>query len=88
MELLQLKAYAAGYRGCVLDEDGYCFFQCSRNGRVKRLKSYPKDEFADLSHFMAMMHKFIAPPSFLKPPVPIDALTIETLDRVFAALPS
>ena len=86
MELLLLRAYAAGYRGCVIEESGYLFFQCSRKGRVKRLKHYPKSEFADLSQFMAMMQKFVSPPSFLQPPLPIQALTIEELDRVHGQL--
>ena len=86
MELLLLKAYAAGYRGCAIEEGGYLFFQCSRKGRVKRLKNYSKTEFADVNQFKAMMQKFVSPPSFLEPPVPIQALTIEELDRVHAEL--
>jgi hypothetical protein len=85
MELLLLRAYAAGYRGCVIEERGYCFFQCNRRrGQVKRLKSYSTSEFADLDQFKAMMQKFVSPPSFLQPPIPITALTIEELDRVHA----
>jgi hypothetical protein len=85
VELLLLRAYAAGYRGCVIEEGGYCFFQCSRRrGKVKRLKSYAASEFADLDHFKAMMQKFVSPPSFLQPPVPIADLTIGELDRVHA----
>ncbi len=86
MELLLLRAYAAGYRGCVIEADSYSFFQCSRNGRVKRLKKYSKTEFSDLNQFKAMMQKFVSPPSFLQPPIPIDALTLEELDRVHATL--
>ena len=48
------------------------------------MKSYSASEFADLGHFKAMMQKFVSPPSFLQPPVPIADLTIGELDRVHA----
>lgn len=82
MELLLLRAYAGGYRGCVIDEHDYCFFQCRRKGSISRLKSYPKKDFSDLNHFILMMQKFVSPPAFIQPPIPIAALTIKELDRV------
>ncbi len=88
MELLLLRAYGSGYRGCVIEENQYLFFQCSRKRGLKHLKSYPKQEFADIAQFMAMMQKFVSPPAFLKPPVPIAALTMEELDRVHKTLTS
>jgi hypothetical protein len=82
MDLIYLKAYGSGYRGCAIALDRYLFFQCSRKKGPKILKSYPKDEFVDREHFMAMMRKFISPPSFLHPPITIAELTLEELDRV------
>ncbi len=86
MELIYLRAYGSGYRGCAISRDRYHFFQCSRKSGLKILKSYPKAEFVDLDHFMAMMQKFISPPSFLRPPVAISELTMEELDRVHRKL--
>lgn len=88
MELLLLTAYGEGYRGCVVEEHRYLFFQYSRKRGLKHLKSYPKEDFNDISHFIAMMQKFVSPPSFLQPPVPIKALTVEELNRVHTALKS
>jgi hypothetical protein len=86
MELLYLRAYGSGYRGCVIQSDGYLFFQCSRKSGLKKLKGYPKTDFDDLDHFKAMMQKFITPPSFLKPPIAITALSMEELDRAHAQI--
>ncbi len=86
MELLQLKVRGSGYGGCVADIDGYTFFKCSRSGRIKQLKHYPADTFESRSQFIAMMQKFATPPGFLDPPLPIEGLTIEALDRAHATL--
>jgi hypothetical protein len=86
MEILALRFYAAGYRGCLIDDDGYTFFQLTRKGRYKRLKAYPKSDFTDNDHFIAMMMKFMTPSAFFRPPVPIAALTLEELDRVHALI--
>ena len=83
MKLIYLKSYGSGYRGCAVLPDGdYLFFQCSPRKGLKQLKRYPASDFDDLEHFMAMMQKFITPPSFLKPPLAIASLTMEELDRV------
>jgi hypothetical protein len=84
MEILALKGYARGYRGCLVDDREYTFFQYTRNGRVRRLKSYPRGEFASHEHFAALMMKFMSPGAFMRPPVPIDDLTLAELDRVNA----
>ena len=86
MALLYLKAYGSGYRGCVIEAQGYLFFQCSARRGFKPLKWYPKAAFDDLAHFMAMMQKFISPPAFLSPPVALPALTMDALDRAYAQI--
>ncbi len=86
MELLLLRAYASGYRGCAIDEESYFFFQSRRNGKIKRLMGYSKADFEDLQHFTAMMQKFVSPPAFLQPPIPISSLTLAELDRVHAEI--
>jgi hypothetical protein len=86
MELLFLRAYANGYRGCGVDDHDYFFFQCNRKGRVRRLKSYPKDDFVDRRHFTLMMQKFVSPPIFLQPPMALSSLTIEALDGAYARI--
>lgn len=83
MELLHLRAYAGGFRGCALDDQSYFFFQCSRKHGVRRLICYPKEDFQDIGHFMAMMQKFISPPLFLRPTVQLSELTMEALDRAY-----
>ena len=87
MELIYLKAYGSGYRGCAVQPDGdYLFFQCSPRKGLKRLKRYPKSDFDDLEHFMAMMQKFISPPSFLRPPLVIAELTMDELNRAHGVI--
>ncbi|RJQ80084.1 MAG: hypothetical protein C4519_10050 [Desulfobacteraceae bacterium] len=84
MEIFALRAYAAGYRGCLIDNEAYVFFQYTRKGKCKRLKDYPRTDFEDNDHFAAMMMKFMGPSAFLRPPIPIDGLTLAELDRVHA----
>lgn len=86
MELLFLRAYGSGYRGCIIDDTRFRFFQASRKRGIKFLKDYPRDDFEDTSQFIAMMQKFVTPPSFLQPPVPIKELTLESLDRLYPDL--
>jgi len=38
------------------------------------------------AQFIAMMQKFVTPPSFLQPPIPIEELTLEHLDRIHCDL--
>jgi hypothetical protein len=83
MELLYLRAHAGGFRGCAIDDQSYFFFQCSQKRGVRRLISYPKRDFQDIGHFMAMMQKFISPPQFLRPTIQVPELTMEALDRVY-----
>jgi len=86
MEILALKAYARGYRGCLVDDREYTFFQYTRNGRVRRLKAYPRGDFTNHDHFAALMMKFMSPGAFMRPAVPIAELTLAELDRVNAIL--
>ena len=86
MALLYLKAYGSGYRGCAIEAQGYLFFQCSAKRGLEPLKWYPKEAFDDVSHFMAMMQKFISPPTFLSPPVAVESLTMDALDRADAQI--
>lgn len=86
MEILILKAYGSGYRGCVIEAHHYRYFQFSRKKGLKTLKRYARLEFTGVAQFMAMMQKFASPPSFLQPPIPIQALTMEELDRVWAEI--
>ena len=87
MELIYLKSYGSGYRGCAVMPDGdYLFFQRSPRKGLKHLKRYPGSDFDDLEHFMAMMQKFITPPSFLKPPLVVEDLTMEELHRAYGEI--
>lgn len=88
MELLHLRAHTGGYRGCAIDDTSYFFFQCSRRSGIRRLISYPKHDFEDIGHFMAMMQKFISPPQFLHPTIQVPELTMEALDRAYQQIKS
>ncbi len=86
MELLFLRTYGNGYRGCVIDDARYRFFQISRRKGLRFLKSYPRASFEDSAHFIAVMQKFVTPPSFLRSPIPIEELTLEHLDRIYPTI--
>jgi len=83
MEIIALKYHTRGYHGCLIDENGYVFFQLSRKGRLRRLKTYARADFSDHEHFQHMMMKYMTPSAFLNPPEPIAALTLAELDRVY-----
>ena len=82
MHLLTLHSYASGFRGCLIDDRKYCFFQFRRKDGLKILKSYSKSDFNDLNHFVSMMQKFMTPSSVMNPPVEISELTFSELERV------
>lgn len=84
MAILTLRAQNGGYRGCVIEEGHYLFFQLSRKNQVKRLGRYPQQEFCDPPHFLAIMLKNILPTRVYLPPAPISALSRSELDRVYA----
>ena len=86
MELLYLRTYGSGFRGCIIDDTRFRFFQVSRRKGLKFLKDYRRDDFEDTAQFIAMMQKFVTPPAFLQPPIPIEELTLENLDRVYSDL--
>jgi hypothetical protein len=82
MQLITLHSYPGGFRGCVVDTRRYCFFQYRRKSGFKILKSYPKTDFVDLHHFLSMMQKFMTPSSIIFPPVEIEDLSLEALERM------
>jgi hypothetical protein len=86
MQLLTLHAYAGGFRGCVVDAREYRFFQFRRKGGLQILKSYPKTDFSDLYHFVAMMQKFMTPSAIMIPPIEISELTLEQLEQAAARI--
>lgn len=86
MQLLTLRSYAGGFRGCLMDAHEYRFFQFRRKSGLKILKAYPKDDFIDLHHFLSMMQKFMTPSAILNPPIPISELTLAELERVSVEL--
>ncbi len=83
MEIIALKYHTRGYHGCLIDGSGYVFFQLSRKGKLRRLKTYAREDFSDHEHFQHMMMKYMTPSAFLNPPEPIAAMTLAELDRVY-----
>ncbi len=86
MEILVLKSYASGYRGCVLDDREYLFFQYSRKRGLKILQRYRRSEFENLEHFIGVMAKFLSLSAFILPPQPISGLTEGEMERVYAKI--
>ena len=82
MKVLALRAYGSGYRGCLIDKGAYLIFQYTPRLGFKILKSYPRGEFQDYLHFIAVMQKFMSPAAFIVPPAPIQAPTLSELQRI------
>ena len=81
MRIIGLKAYNKGYTGFLEKEDAYVFFNTNR-GKYRPVQSYPKSDFESFHHFTALMSKFVNSSFFLKRPVDIAAVDMETLDRI------
>lgn len=86
MKIISIKSYSNGYTGIVEEDDKYVLFNHSKNGKLKKINEYNKEEYVDYNHFVGMMSKFIPHGSFLKEPVKIESITIEELDRVFSKI--
>lgn len=72
LTILSLKAYAAGYTGILEQSDAYVLFYLTRTGRYKKLRTFDKSDFTNLSHFKSVITKFIPARSFLETPVGIE----------------
>jgi len=83
MELMAIRPYVSGYRGCLKDQGSYVFFQFTRKGGFRSLKSYPQSDFSDDLHFVAMMQKFMSASAFMVPPVKLESLSLESLAKVY-----
>ncbi len=83
MEIIALKKHPRGYHGCLIDESGYLFFQLSSKGRFRPLKRYARSDFENDAQFVAIMTKYMHPGAFMKPPVPVDEISLEALDQVW-----
>ena len=81
MRIFGLKAYRKGYTGFLENEEAYIFFNTAR-GKYRPVQSYPKRDFESLHHFFTLMSKFVNSAFFLKKPVDISAIDMETLDRI------
>lgn len=81
MRIIGLKAYRKGYTGLLEDEEAYVFFNTLK-GQYRPVQSYPKCDFESLHHFTTLMSKFVNSAFFLKAPVKIAAIDMETLDRI------
>ncbi len=86
MKIINIRLYRTGYTGIVEEDDKYVLFNLSKNGKLKKINEYNKEEYVDYNHFVGMMSKFIPYGSFLKEPVKIESITIEELDRVLSYL--
>ena len=86
MKIISIKSYNNGYTGIFEEDNRYVLFNLSKNGKLKKLNEYNKEEFVNYNHFVGMISKFIPHSSFLKEPVKIESITIEELDSVFSKI--
>ncbi len=83
MKIISIKSYRNGYTGIFEEDDRYVLFNLAKNGKLKKINEYNKEEYIDYNHFVGLMSKFIPRSSFLKETVQVESITIEELDRVF-----
>lgn len=81
MRIIGLKAYQKGYTGFLEDEEAYVFFNTVK-GQYRPVQAYPKSDFESFHHFTTLMSKFVTAAFFLKTPVDIPAIDMQTLDRI------
>lgn len=80
--VLCLRSYSNGYAGFMEDEQDYIYFNFTRKGGFKEIMRFPRSDYADYGHFVGGITRFFPYNFFLRPPVVIDACTIEELDRI------
>ena len=81
MRIIGLKSYKKGYTGFLENDEAYVFFN-TVNGQCREVQSYPKSDFESFHHFTTLMSKFVNSAFFLKTPVDITAVDMETLERI------
>jgi hypothetical protein len=81
LRIIGLKAYKKGFTGFLENEEAYIFFNTVK-GQYRPVQSYPKSDFESFHHFTTLMSKFVNSAFFLKTPVDISTLDMETLDRI------
>ena len=84
MYLHRLSKYRSGYLGLIETASSYEWFKLTRQGRLNRLKVYPKEDFEDWEHFKSIMAKFVPGRSFFEPPIPMTFCSVQELDRIDA----
>lgn len=85
MRIIGLKAYLKGYTGFLENEDAYIFFNTVK-GQYRAVHSYPKSDFESFHHFTTLISKFVNTSFFLKKPVEITHINMETLGRIHEKL--
>ena len=85
MRIIGLKAYRKGYTGFLENEGAYIFFNTIK-GRYKPIQSYPKHDFESHHHFITLMSKFVNSSFFLKTPVDVAYIDMETLGWIHTNL--
>ena len=86
MKIICIKSYSSGYTGIFEEDHKYVLFNLSKNGKLKKINEYNKEEFVNYKHFVGIISKFIPYSSFLKEPVKIESITIDELDRILLNL--
>jgi hypothetical protein len=81
LRIIGLKAYNKGYTGFLETDEAYVFFNTA-NGQYRPVHSYPKNDFESFHHFTTLMSKFVNSAFFLKTPVDITAVDMQSLERI------
>ena len=83
MKIIGLKSYSTGYKGFIEQKDRYVFFLCYRNGKLKKLLDYKKEDYVCHEHFLGVISKFMPLSFFLKKPLYVQSITTAELDRFY-----
>lgn len=81
MKIINIRSYRTGYTGIVEENDKYILFNLSKNGKLKKINEYNKEDFVDYNHFIETISKFIPYSSFLKKPIKVKSINIKTLEN-------
>jgi hypothetical protein len=81
LKLMALKQYRHGFLGFVETDRRYLYFQFAR-GELKLLQTYSKQDYESTDHFISVIGKFVHASFFFKRPIPLAAVTEETLSNV------
>jgi hypothetical protein len=82
MKVMCLRSYSHGYSGFLEDGNRYLYFHFPRQGELREVMTFAKEDYADYGHFVGGITKFFPYNFFFKTPVALESCTIEEFDRI------